>query len=297
MIRQLVQERGGWYKGNLHMHTTRSDGALDREAAIRFYAERGYDFVAVTDHRINGEEEDRPDITVLSGSEWDTGDNVHAPIFHILCIGNERPVQMRTAPRPAVEEIIDCILEAGGIPILAHPSWSLMDPADILRCRGIAAAEIFNSISDLPMNPQRGDASLYFDLWAKQGILLPATAADDAHTYAEEAAVSYIWLGAASKRPEDLLLAIRAGNYYASQGPRIDALSYDTDRRELTLTTRDPLACVYLASNLAWSDHRILRGQADGVYRYRALPGESYLRAVLVDQDGKRAFTAPFATD
>ena len=148
MIRKLLQDRGGWYRGNLHMHTTRSDGALDRDAAIRFYAAHGYDFVAVTDHRINGEEELRENITVLSGSEWDTGDNVHAPVFHILCIGNRKAVQMKTGPRPEVEEIISCILEAGGIPILAHPTWSLMDPGDIRRCRGIAAAEIFNSVSD-----------------------------------------------------------------------------------------------------------------------------------------------------
>ena len=296
MIRKLLQERGGWYKGNLHMHTTRSDGALDRDAAIRLYARKGYDFVAVTDHRINGEEEDRGDITVLSGSEWDTGDNVHAPVFHILCIGNRKTVSMKTGPRPEVEEIIACILEAGGIPILAHPTWSLMNPRDIRRCRGIAAAEIFNSVSDLPMNPQRADASLYFDLWAKEGILVPVTAADDTHSYRNETAVSWIMAGAASRSSEDLLAAIRGGNFYASQGPRITALTYDTEERVMTLTTPDDVAGVYVASNLAWSNERIMAYRQDGVYRYQALPGETYLRPVVVGRDGKRAFASPFAT-
>ena len=296
MIRKMLQDRGGWYRGNLHMHTTRSDGALDRDAAIRFYAAHGYDFVAVTDHRINGEEELRENITVLSGSEWDTGDNVHAPVFHILCIGNRKAVQMKTGPRPEVEEIISCILEAGGIPILAHPTWSLMDPGDIRRCRGIAAAEIFNSVSDLPMNPQRADASLYLDLWAKQGILMPVTAADDTHSYQAECCVSWIMAGAASRAPGDLLAAMREGNFYASQGPRITALTYDTGERLMTLTTPDDVAGVYVASNLAWSNERIMPRRQDGVYRYRALPGETYLRPVVVGRDGKRAFASPFAT-
>lgn len=296
MIRKLLEDRGSWYRGNLHMHTTRSDGALDRDAAIRLYADRGYDFVAVTDHRINGEEESLPDITVLSGSEWDTGDNVHAPVFHILCIGNRRPVAMKTGPRPEVEEILSCIQEAGGIPILAHPSWSLMNPEDIRRCRGIAAAEIFNSVSDLPMNPQRADASLYIDLWAKAGILVPVTAADDTHSYRDEACVSWVEVGAASRLPKDLLAAIRDGNFYATQGPQITALAYDPKARQMTLTTPDDVAAVYVASNLAWSNERIMLPRKDGVYRYRALPGETYLRPVVVGRNGARAFVSPFAT-
>jgi hypothetical protein len=37
-------------KGNLHLHTTFSDGQLPMEEAVARYREMGYDFVAVTDH-------------------------------------------------------------------------------------------------------------------------------------------------------------------------------------------------------------------------------------------------------
>ena len=39
-----------WYKGNLHTHTTSSDGAVSPGEAIKLYNGLGYDFVALTDH-------------------------------------------------------------------------------------------------------------------------------------------------------------------------------------------------------------------------------------------------------
>ena len=38
-----------WYKGNLHTHTTRSDGKLSPDDTKRFYRSQGYDFLALTD--------------------------------------------------------------------------------------------------------------------------------------------------------------------------------------------------------------------------------------------------------
>ena len=41
---------GAWFKGNIHSHSTYSDGLLEPVEVIRAYRERGYDFVAITDH-------------------------------------------------------------------------------------------------------------------------------------------------------------------------------------------------------------------------------------------------------
>ena len=43
---------GNWYKGNLHCHTTNSDGVVSPEQAVAFYKARGYHFMAFTDHHI-----------------------------------------------------------------------------------------------------------------------------------------------------------------------------------------------------------------------------------------------------
>ena len=41
-----------WYKGNLHTHTFWSDGDAPPEIAVAWYKDRGYDFLALSDHNI-----------------------------------------------------------------------------------------------------------------------------------------------------------------------------------------------------------------------------------------------------
>src|SRR6478736_3464982 len=41
---------GQWWRGNLHTHSTISDGRVSPEAVIAAYRDEGYDFVSLTDH-------------------------------------------------------------------------------------------------------------------------------------------------------------------------------------------------------------------------------------------------------
>ena len=150
-FRSVFPEEGQWFKGNLHMHTTLSDGRVSPSEAIERYRKNGYDFIAITDHRCPGitvepgedgyfgaETVEAGNMLLLSGVEWDTGGaNTDLPgdtsCAHILGIGmtscpeqDIRPLQKNRHPRP--QEIIDTIRRDGGIAILAHPSWSVMDP-------------------------------------------------------------------------------------------------------------------------------------------------------------------------
>ncbi len=56
-----------WYKGNLHTHSTNSDGRLSPEEVIGLYREEGYDFLALTDHWFMGEERQEENFLLLSG--------------------------------------------------------------------------------------------------------------------------------------------------------------------------------------------------------------------------------------
>lgn len=40
----------GWYKGNLHCHTTESDGCLTPEQVVQVYKNNGYQFLCISDH-------------------------------------------------------------------------------------------------------------------------------------------------------------------------------------------------------------------------------------------------------
>ena len=41
---------GRFWRGNLHTHSTLSDGVLSPEEVCRRYRDEGYDFLALTDH-------------------------------------------------------------------------------------------------------------------------------------------------------------------------------------------------------------------------------------------------------
>ena len=86
-MKTIIRNSGNQFKGNIHMHTTISDGSVCREEAIRQYRSNGYDFIAITDHRKPGPTEfikgdpdavseyEKRDFLIMSGAEWDTGSN------------------------------------------------------------------------------------------------------------------------------------------------------------------------------------------------------------------------------
>ena len=41
-----------WYKGNLHTHTTMSDGDSTPEVVAQWYKEHGYQFLILSDHNV-----------------------------------------------------------------------------------------------------------------------------------------------------------------------------------------------------------------------------------------------------
>jgi len=43
---------GRFWRGNLHTHSTNSDGNLSPAETVAWYRDSGYDFVAMTDHCI-----------------------------------------------------------------------------------------------------------------------------------------------------------------------------------------------------------------------------------------------------
>ncbi len=52
MNREGFSKGGNWYKGNLHSHTTNSDGHKTPAEIVEIYKSGGYDFLALTDHDI-----------------------------------------------------------------------------------------------------------------------------------------------------------------------------------------------------------------------------------------------------
>lgn len=218
-----------WYKGNLHTHTTRSDGKLSPEATKDFYRGEGYDFLALTDHWVYGEGSKNgvpadDGMLILAGTEYNfNGEDVVAGVFHIVGIGCETDPMETIGRNSTAQETIDEINRCGGVAILAHPAWSLNTYDMIMNFHGLAATEIYNSVSGAPRNcrPYSGDV---VDQLAARGHAIKLVSSDDTHFYLGEQGLSYIMVNLGDKplNRENVLEALRAGNYYATQGPHYE---------------------------------------------------------------------------
>ena len=284
----MTQKEGVWLRGNLHMHTTRSDGRLSYEDAVARYEQAGYDFIAVTDHWVRSEKGTTAGgMLLLSGCEYNIGETVQEGVYHIIGVGMERaPVLEHTEKSP--QRIIDEIRAAGGVAILAHPAWSLNSAENVARLTGLCGTEIYNTTSAVPPNV-RPYSGLFVDQLASLGVLLPCMGADDAHRYVHDATVCSIMVHAREKSHAAVMEAIRAGDFYATMGPSV-ALTVENGEAVVTCS---PAAQVEFHSDAVWNDRRVTQGEGITTARCRLLPFETFVRAEVVDSEGRRAFSSP----
>ena len=272
------------FKINLHMHTSLSDGSLSAVDAAKYYHDRGYDAIALTDHWFFGGCGELDGMTVLSGGEYNVGGNDGGGVYHIVGVGMSRAPSVTRSM--SAQQIIDRIRQAGGVVILAHPAWSLNTPEAILALRGVDGVEIYNSVSGVHQS-RRPDSSLIVDMVACRGGLYPLVAADDTHYYEEgEACASYIMAQAQDNSQRALLSAIRNGDFYATQGPEVHLI-----REGDGFTVRcSPVCEIVFFSNLTWTP-RVFTGDALETAHYVPRANERFLRVQVKDADGRLAWT------
>ena len=79
---------GRWWKGNLHTHTTQSDGGLAPEQAADLYRKAGYHFLALTDHgRVTDIGRGSDGFLLLLGAEMDGDRSEVAGSVHVVGFG------------------------------------------------------------------------------------------------------------------------------------------------------------------------------------------------------------------
>ena len=281
---------GVWLRGNLHMHTARSDGQLGYEEAIALYERAGYDFIAVTDHWVRSQKGTTPGgMLLLSGCEYNVGGTVQEGVYHIVGVGMERePGLDRFDPALSAQGIIDAITAAGGLAILAHPAWSLNSAEAVQALRGLCGTEIYNTTSGFPMNA-RPYSGLFVDQLASLGMLLPCMAADDAHQYGQDVLGGWLMVHARERSHEAVMEALREGRFYATQGPQIDMTVGQGEAR----VHCSPASHIVFYSDAIWSEERVTSGDGLTEAVYHIQPHETFLRAEVIDKEGRTAYTSP----
>lgn len=296
---EVFSPEGRFYKGNLHAHTTLSDGRVSPEACIELFKQHGYDFLSITDHRkwFPGYEDE--EILVVPGTEFDRNMLKGRPeyAYHITGVGLPRPLTQTNETSP--QEIVDMIKAEGALCTLAHPSWSMMTFEMCAELKHYDAIEIYNTVSDVYSG--RGYSDLYVDMLASAGIYKLITAVDDCHFYDldpergfvnRDACVGYIMVQAEERTWPALYRAIMAGRFFASQGPSITRLAYD---REGVLVETSDAAVIRFMSNELYDRFRSTypeKGEP-AVRRayYRWGSYDRYVRIEVSDAVGRKAWS------
>jgi hypothetical protein len=220
---------GRWFKGCLHVHSTRSDGDRAPEEVLAWYRARGYHFVALTDHRVwtQGKPLAEEFIT-LGGIEAD-GIDLQAGLFHLVGLGQRQAPDLGGTAGASLLETIDRLREAGGLAILAHPYWSGQRSGDLLNMAGCIGLEVYNGGCEV--DDAKGFSAVHWDDLLAAGHRLWGVAVDDAHWRQgdHDAGLGWVWVKAPELTEAAILDALEQGYFYASSGPEIHSLELAGD--------------------------------------------------------------------
>jgi hypothetical protein len=299
-MRTLFSGPGHFYKGNLHTHSTRSDGKLPPDEVVAAYRERGYDFLALTDHFLKSYGYPITDTRAFRDGAFTTllGAELHAPRtasgldWHLVAAGLPLdfapPAPDETGPRLAARAVT-----AGAFVGIAHPSWYRLTLEDALSVEAAQAVEIYNHGS--AQWSDRGESWYLCDLLLARGRRVSAYAADDAHFIGSRPAAFAAWVQVHAEElsPEALLAALKVGDYYASQGPEFHDVTLEDGQITVICS---PCATIILSGPSAHA--RQTRGDALASASF-ALDGfeRAYCRITLIDAEGRRAWSNPIWLD
>lgn len=280
------------YKGNLHLHTTCSDGRKSPEEARDIYLNGGYDFLAISDHRKVSTETVMHE-SLLSVQSIELDYTLVGQVVHIVGFGVKSDVAEGLLPQMSPQRAINAIRKAGGIAILAHPAWSLNTPEVINGLRDLDAVEIYNTVSGIPFNGDRADSSGIIDVAFCQGRLLNLVASDDTHFYEGDECKSYVMVAAEEKTEEAIKAALRKGDFYATQGPHFEKIEFDGSTLRVWCS---PVKTISFPSDLPWGGRE--RTQSGDRLTYgefhinQSIP-QKFIRILLIDENGNRAWCNP----
>jgi hypothetical protein len=219
-----------WLRGNLHAHTTLTDGQLSPEEVIAAYEALGYEFLAISDHDLLVDPARYQGLTAMT---LIPADEITRNGPHLLAVEIERVVE----PERDRQATIDATREQGGFAILNHPNWQEQYshfPQELMeRLSGYLGIEIYNGVIE------RLEGSAHaVDRWDRllsTGRRLWGFAHDDFHVPGD---LGRGWnvVQARDRSAREICAALREGRFYASTGVAIEEIRAEGG----TLTIRAP---------------------------------------------------------
>lgn len=278
VIYNPYQPKQQQYKGSTHIHTSNSDGRNSPWEVVAAYKNKGFDFIAITDHDFITTSDYDPGILIINGVE-ETSDFGHIITLKPWADQDSHDTQT----------ILDETERAGGLAILAHPNYSIANYTieELMMLNNYKAIEIFNQVAEY--EEKNGNAEEKWDAVLSKGKLVYGVASDDMHSLDATKGFNKGWINvfADTLTENDIVASMGAGNYYASTGPTLDVSFAGMN---LAITTNSPAKVEFITKNgyVKRTDISVLSAS------YTVTGDEGYVRVrVTRDSDGKKAWTNP----
>jgi hypothetical protein len=277
---------GRWLKANLHTHTTVSDGDTTPEKRVLQYHDANYDVLAITDHHevVPVQDLARPDMVLIQSLE------AHppcpdGPIYHLVCLNV--PAGFSCITDEPAQQLVDRVRAAGGEVILAHPYWCGHTVEQINALRGLLAIEVYNSTC---RRIGKADSTVVWDYLLATGNLLPAVGVDDVHAD-DDLFGAWTMLRVQEATAEGVMDALRQGAFYASCGPEIRGFGYANGTYFIRCSPVVEIS--FIGRGAQGRCVRAAPGQTLREALWTAGPNQPYIRAMVTDEAGRRAWTPP----
>ena len=297
---------GRFWRGNLHTHSTRSDGVLDPAEVCRRYKAEGYDFIALTDHFVGRYGYPIVDtvpfrdaaFTTILGAELHSGATENGELWHILAVGlptdfapSNSPSFIPVAGQETGPQIAARAVAAGAFVAVAHPQWSGLTVEDARSITAAHAVEIYNH--GCAMGCDRPDGFAIADQLLTEGRNLTLIATDDAHFSEPDHFGGWTMVKAETNTPEALLSALKAGAFYSTQGPELRDVRVEDGHLVVECSAVSSIVALGWGTGAkAVHGHSLTKGAVP----LERLNNSPFVRAAVIDAAGKRAWSNPIWT-
>lgn len=305
------EKKLNWYKGNTHTHTVNSDGDSTPDEVVRWYREHKYNFLVLSDHNYLTETSGLNSVfgaaekfLLIPGEE--ITDKFEKKDIHINGLNPRELVKPTGGDSVAatIQNNVNAIRRVEGVPHVNHPNFNWSITADDLkRIKNLRLFEIYNghpTVNNLGGGGQPGLEAMWDDILSS-GMALYGIAVDDAHNFKTpedrtKARPGFGWVMVRAERlaTTDILQAMERGDFYASTG--VTLRDYQAGKKEIVITIAEQPTVKYTVQFIGqWG--KVLKEVATNPATYTFKGDEAYVRARVIESNGKMAWTQPVFSD
>lgn len=332
MKKILLSKSKGFYKANLHCHSTVSDGAKTPEELKEMYMAHGYSIIAYTDHNALISHNDLTDgkFLALNGVELDitqsgrefselktchlcyislSPDNLTQICYHRekYDIGNTPKYRNQIKYDESKADFIreytpECIngmiaegRRNGFFVTYNHPAWSLETLNEYGKYHGMNAMEICNYGCMEEGYPDYNEKE--YDDILRCGEKIFCIAADDNHNWREDSFGGFTVINADRLDYSSVADALSDGRFYASEKPEIYGLWYEDGKIgiECSECASIRLNTGIRRTEIVYADKSGEKPLTSAVFGVNGT--DRYVRITVTDFSGRHANTNAYFTE